>query len=479
LAREGIKFIAVNTGYLSLARIIANITRAVYYIVLAKLLGSELYGQFNYNISWYAIFIPISTLGIGTVLIREIGKHRNTGIHLAKHSYTLQLFASSFTALMCLLLGLVITPESTSSTLLFIFSLALFGRSLTLWTGAMFKAYGISKLELRQVTLFRLLEVLLGSLLLLLGFGIVEVAVVHAASWLLQGFSGLRLVRNHLYSLSFTWNRTASWSLVKKGMPFVIGGFLLSWILQGPILMYRNMVEDSSNLGQLALALQALFIIGAIISEFGSAALPVLARSIHRGDGKSDSYISLVLRGGFLISGVAAMSAVAIGPWLIYTAFDETFSATIELLPWTMALIAPFFWSNTLLSMIAAHGNYGKVIISNALGSLTFTLSFPVLLSQFELLGTIIALAIGLSSVVITQLYILHAKHDIPLIATIVKPALAVSAAVLFTALTSPLQPVLGLIGGFTLLVIISIVIKLFSVEEYDVFLGLLKSRKI
>ncbi|MCK5360124.1 MAG: oligosaccharide flippase family protein, partial [Gammaproteobacteria bacterium] len=76
LLTPGIRSILANTAYLSFARSLTGIVRIVYAVLLARYLGAEAYGFFNYGLSWYLIFIPLAALGLDSVLIREIGRDR-------------------------------------------------------------------------------------------------------------------------------------------------------------------------------------------------------------------------------------------------------------------------------------------------------------------------------------------------------------------------------------------------------------------
>ena len=478
LLRAGIKSIAVNAIYLSSARAVTSFARALYVVVLAKLLGAELYGLFNYGLSWYLIFLPISLLGLNEILVREIGRNRRQAPLLVGQTLTLRTASSFIVALLSIALAWFIEPDPLSRLLLYIFSIALFGRGLSLWASAVFVAHEASGFVFGIEVVFRLSEVIVGIILLLLGFGVLEIAIVHATSWLLQGATGLGLIQRYLLNARMVWDVPALFYLLKSGAPFVVGGFLLGWLLQGSILMYRYLNGVNGNLGQLALALQALSIIGAIVSELGSAALPVLARSVDRGDGKSDQYVDLVLRMGLLMSGMFSIVAVAIAPWFVDVLFGPNFAFTANLLPWTLILIAPYFWINSLSYMIVAHGRYKMVMINNAVGALVFTLVFPLLVSVFDLPGVVFALALGLVASVIGQLFTLRHDHAVSFVRVITRTVCAVSGALSITYLALSVNQWLALVGGLVVLIGFSLMFGVFRVDEIKRAIVFVRSRK-
>ena len=462
----GLKSIAVNAIYLSSARAVTSLARGLYAVALAKLLGAELYGLLNYGLSWYILFVPISVLGLNEILIREIGRDHSQAPKLVGQTLALRTVSSFIVALLSIALAWFVESDPTPRLLLFIFSAALFGRSLSLWVNAVFQAHEASGFVLVQEVVFRLLEVGVGMVLLLQGYGIVAIAMVHAASWLLQGAIGLGVIRRHLLEVQMIWDTSALFSLIKRGAPFVISGLLFGWLLQGPILMYRHLEGISGNLGQLALALQALFIIGAIISELRAAALPVLARSVDRGDGKSDHYVDFVLRGGFLMGGALAIGAIAIGHWLVDFLFGPSYALTATLLPWTLLMVAPYFWVNALSSMIIAHGRYGMVMINNAVGALIFTIAFLLLVSEMDLLGVVLALALGLTASVVGQLITLQRYHAGAFVNVIIRTLIAVTGALLVTYLALSFSQWVALVAGIAALIGFSFTLGVVRVGE-------------
>jgi O-antigen/teichoic acid export membrane protein len=456
----------VNASYLVTAKAITSVARAIYAIILAGMLGAELYGKFNYGLSWYILFIPVSVLGLNTILIHEIGRDRRQAPDLVGVTLALRTLSSFIAAGVSLLLALLVEPDPATRHLLLIFSIALFGRGLSIWANSIFKAYEISRYVFLQECLFRLLEVLVGLSLLFLGYDILALAWLHAAVWIVQCAVGIILVRRLIITPVMSWKFRAFARLIRRGSPFVVSSFLLGWQLQGAILMYRYFHGIDAELGQLALALQALFILGAVISEAGTGALPVLARSVERKDGKGSHYIDLVLRGGIFASAVLTITAVAIGPVVIRFLFGDTYPLTAMLLPWALALIAPYFWLNALTSMIVAHHRYVSMMLLNAIGAAVFTLAFLLVVPTLQAFGVILALSLGLVSVTLGQLILLQRYYAIPVASILFRSIAVVALSLLVTYITVPINAWLALIPGFATLYILSLLLRVVSIEE-------------
>ena len=62
LSGRGVSSIAKNTFYLLGGRWLTTLIQGAYAIVLARMLGPELYGLYNYGLSWYMAFILFASL---------------------------------------------------------------------------------------------------------------------------------------------------------------------------------------------------------------------------------------------------------------------------------------------------------------------------------------------------------------------------------------------------------------------------------
>ena len=62
--------------------------------MLARYLGAKLYGLYNYGLSWYLFFLPLSILGVNWVLAREIGADQKKTASLVTHTFLIRLVSS-------------------------------------------------------------------------------------------------------------------------------------------------------------------------------------------------------------------------------------------------------------------------------------------------------------------------------------------------------------------------------------------------
>ena len=80
MKHRGLRSVARNTAFLTVAQAINVGTCPVYVIVVARIPGPEIYALLAYSQSWYMAFLPIAMFGMGRVIIRSIGTDRSAAL---------------------------------------------------------------------------------------------------------------------------------------------------------------------------------------------------------------------------------------------------------------------------------------------------------------------------------------------------------------------------------------------------------------
>ncbi len=106
---EGIS-VAKNTAFLTIGAIAQKLLSFVYFVLVARLLGSELTGKYLFALSFMLMFSVINDFGLQPVIIREVARRRDEARHILKNALGIKLFLSIIAVL-----GLVITAQFTES----------------------------------------------------------------------------------------------------------------------------------------------------------------------------------------------------------------------------------------------------------------------------------------------------------------------------------------------------------------------------
>lgn len=359
-ARGGNHSIVRNAGYLVGAKVVSRTLRVIYTVVLARLFGPELFGLFTYAQFWQVIFMSLATFGTGRMLSRQIGVDRSQAERHVAVNISLRLLTSCIAMLGCALVALDPSLSPQGRDLMLLFAAALLARSVAAWAQQVFTAFEVSHLSLRQELLFRSFEVIVGLGVLALGGGLVAVAVVHVLSWLLQAAVGWRLVNRRIVPVRFEWRMTELLRLAHNGMAIMLVGFSLAALIQGGLLMYRMLLDEPADLGQLAILLQVLGLLAMVPKSVAAAALPVLSRWVAEGAGDERRSMTLMLRTAIIgAAGLAALASV-LGPILIPWLVGEQYRAAGELIPLALWLLLPLSLCTLMNQLMTARGEFWR-----------------------------------------------------------------------------------------------------------------------
>ena len=168
------------------AHLVRGIVRGIYAFALAKLLGPSDYGLFNYCLSWYIAFLSFTNLGLDIILGREIASNRRKAEEIVSLTLTVKMVVTVLVGTISAVSGWLIEDLLEIRLMLLIFSLALVGRSISLWSGSVFTGYEKTRYYFQQEVCFRVIEVVLGVITLFLGGSLVELAIIHMIVWWIQ-----------------------------------------------------------------------------------------------------------------------------------------------------------------------------------------------------------------------------------------------------------------------------------------------------
>lgn len=443
----GVATIARNLTYLLGGRGVYFVTRFLYVVILARVLGPQVYGMINYGIAWYLLFLPLTRMGLEVVLSRDVGQNRQVGVRTAAITLTLRIASTTLATIAYLILSCFIEDDPASRLMVLVFALALIGRSLATWTENVFTAYEVNKYSFRQQSIFRPMEVVLGFLVIIVWREALLVVVIHGLVWCLQAFYGLTLIRRRLFPLWLDRNLSDLRRIFLQGLPLAAAMLLMALPYQGPLIFFRHLASTGAFLGQLALAMSVFFILSQIPMVLGSVSLPALSRSVERGDEKDRVFAETALRFSLFLGTILALLGTALGPWLTVQIFGSRYTQAGTLVGPVLWLMIPWAAGHALVIVLIARKLDFQILFCALIGAVVFSLTISAAVLRYDALGAIWSAALAMSLTTLSLIFVLHKCLALDLRSSLIKPGLmAVSAIGIFYALhvTGPLFSVLG-----------------------------------
>ena len=473
----GISSIARNTIFLLGGRWLTTAIQGTYAIVLARLLGPELYGLFNYGFSWYMAFILFATLGLSAVLSREAGRDSEGRSKVVDQTFLLRLFTSVFVAAVSGGIGFLIEGDPRVKNLLLLFSLALVGRSLAIWTKEVFNAYESNRYYLFQQALFRPLEVLVGILVLLAGGNILSVAAVHALSFWLQAIGGFLFISRRITFIKIRWPGRSHFRILSQGFVVCLSQFMVFWPLFGVVIVFRFLGGTDFSLGQLALILQIFWVAFRIPESSSVAALPVLSRAAAKGEGRDRLFAETMLRINLIFGAAAGLLGMGIGLWLVTVIFGQNYELAGRLLGYALLLLIPYGCGYSLYTVYLAKKQDLKALGHATMGAATFTLGMFIFAPRLQVPGALISLAAGMIIWTGSMIVGLARTGHLDISFSIGKPGMAVLLSLTAFFGLRFLNPWLALFSGLIFLFSGAILFGGLSSQEKDVITSLFRKK--
>ena len=393
----GLRSILRNAAFLLGGGWLNAAVRFIYVLLLTRYLSPGRYGLLNFGMAWYITFMALAGLGMDVLIGRGVGKATESGRKIVSQTFGIRVWACIVVALVSSMAALVTEPEPEIRRLLYVFSMALIGRSMSIWIDGVFIAHEKAIYSLKLHAVFRPLEVVLGIIAMVSGGDILSLAGIQAVSWWLQAGLGICLLKKLRIDLERLAPFKVIVKILRQGAPVMIGNILTAWMLRGPVVMYRHLSGDNYSLGQFALSMQIFMVISHMPVVINSAALPVLSRSVLRQDGKDLVYLNTMIRLSIVLGTLAAICAFSIGPWIVEIVFGQKYQAAGRLIGPVSILLAPWTIGGSIARTAYAKGRFIEPMVCAATGAATLVVGMFVLADCMGAQGAVIAAAGGMS----------------------------------------------------------------------------------
>ena len=354
---------AGNASWLLAGQLFSKIASFVFFVVVARALGTEEYGYFNFALAFAPLFLTLATIGLDAALVRGLA---------IDHSRLSPLFSSALLvraglSFLALGIALALSPLFLDGREAFL-TLALVGFALLIdeissLVSAVYKAFEQMRFYALIVVVNRIVSTGLALLALALGGGLIFVCLTYALGSLAALAFGWIMMRRRFPPTKLRdANLPLIRSLVKEGTTLGVA-YMLNMAL------FRvDTVMLAAILGTTAVAFYGVayrffesFLF--VAWSFANIALPRVARS-GKGAESSHTYgLSLALALAFYLP--VAVGAPFVAEYVVSAIFGERYRVAAEAVPWLSA--AGVFYAIAHISRVALVGlAQRKAIIQTA-----------------------------------------------------------------------------------------------------------------
>lgn len=300
--------IATNTGWLFADRLLRMVGGLLVGVWVARYLGTQQYGLFNYVFAFVSLLLPIATLGLDNVVVRHLVKQTSDQEEILGTAFGLKVIGGIVLWLMAVTI-MFFLEQGQSSTISIVAILALTGifQSLNvvdLWFQSQVQSkYSVIAKNSAYLcnTLLKVILILIKAPLLAFVWATLAEVVMSAV-----GLTAVYWIKGNAKFAAWKWNSQQAKELLRESYPLIFSGFAILIFMKIDQIMLGQISGDREvGIYSAAVKVSELwyFIPGAIVSS--------VAPSIYAAKEKSEAHyykrIGQLLR---LLTAIALVIAV-------------------------------------------------------------------------------------------------------------------------------------------------------------------------
>lgn len=264
---EGFMKYFKNTSWLFGEKILRMIVGLFVGIWVARYLGPDQFGLFSYAQSFVALFSIIATLGLNSIVVRELVKNNYDKNILIGTSFFLMFFASLFVIFLLFIATFFTSNDTYTNILIFILASATIFQSFNV-IDFYFQSKVLSKFVVYSNILMLFLSSILKIVLILVNAPLISFVwvVLFDSVVLALGFVYF-YKKNHQEFKNWKFDKKIAFFLLKDSYPLIIAGVINSIYMKVDQVMIKEML-DNTQVGYYAAAVklsEVWFSIGVII----------------------------------------------------------------------------------------------------------------------------------------------------------------------------------------------------------------------
>jgi len=251
----GFKKYFVNTGWLFFERVIGMAVSFLVGVYVVRYLGPANFGLFSYAGSFVGLFTAIGTLGLDSILVRELVKDEKKRDELLGTTFVLKIIGSILVLTIIAIAIRFTDNDNFTNLLIFIIAIGTIFQSFNV-IKFYFQAKVLSKYTVYTQVFTAILCAAIKLLLIYFNMGLIYFAMVTLLQSIILA-SGLIVMYIKQKSSLFNWsvNFGLAKNLLKDSWPLMLSGIAISIYMKIDQVMIKNML-DAQQVGYYAVAVK-------------------------------------------------------------------------------------------------------------------------------------------------------------------------------------------------------------------------------
>lgn len=382
-----------NTFFLTMAYVVEKALVFFYFIFLARYLGPDNFGVYNFALSFVSLFVVFIDLGFSTVLIRESAKTPDKAEAYLKNALTFKFITSLVTFLLIGLIVNLLHYSSLTQYLIYLFAISTIFESLALTLFSFFRGMHNLRYESFGLILNKVFFVILGLIFIFLKLPLIFFALPLILGGLLYFIFPLIVSRKY-FSLRIKFDKEITKYFFRIAFPIVFSIiFSTVFFAINTVLIASFSSDRAAGLFSAAfrIPMALLFLAGAI----GASVFPVFSSLVRDNKERLSLIFERVVFYMIVLSVPLMFGGWILGDKIIVFTYGQEFLEAIlsfrVIISISLFLFLDFVFSSLLTALDKQKAN----AFSRGLGLLVNIILCLILIPSLAQLGGAIAFAVG------------------------------------------------------------------------------------
>ncbi len=393
---EGFQKYFKNTSWMFAGRIFSLGVSFFVGIYIARYLGPTNYGLMNYAISFVGLFAFIASLGIESIIKREIVKNPSEKSSILGTGLVIKIIGALMAILTSIVTSYFINPDPLVIGIVLLFSV-----SYIFYAFDIFSIYFESQAQSKYPVIITIGSTAIGAIvkmiIIFMGYGIIWLIATYLLEALLIACGLIFIYKFKGYSFSvLTFRSDIARQILKDSWPLMLSGFAVNIYMRIDQVMINNYL-GSTEVGVYAAAVklsEAWYFIPTLI---GASVSPAIINSLKVSE---EVFEERLLKLYSLMAGLSVLIAITItftSHWLVQALFGEPYTAASTVLKiYIWAGLAVFLGVSIGYFLLAK--NLTKIsFYSTTLGVISNVILNIILIPKLGINGAAIATVISYS----------------------------------------------------------------------------------
>ncbi|SNQ60924.1 flippase [Candidatus Methanoperedens nitratireducens] len=234
-----------NISALALGELVTRTLGLVLVIYLARYLGETGFGRYSFAFAFTSLFLVVTDLGMNTVIIRDIAREKTlVGRYIGNVLVLRGLLSLISFSLIAVVINLMGYPAETRMAV-YIVGIYTIITSFSQLTRSVFRAFEKMEYEALLNIMERLIFVSLGILVLVLGYGLIEVVSVFLIAGAVNVLLSFHLTKRKFAVAKLEADRELWKYLIGEGLPFGIAFIFINVYIKVDTVILSSLKGDA------------------------------------------------------------------------------------------------------------------------------------------------------------------------------------------------------------------------------------------